>query len=446
MKLKLWIVTLFLAISCNKRDFNQSETQKVILKTLEGKEIEFTSDDKNVTVKLAGFKEKIIPKVEIKNKLLASLTFSPYRKMLSKENLKKVTEAEKSQLAKATLKQTQKVKSFLIANRIFMDSSALESKLKTLSENEQAFKDLEKDIENLLINLMSSPNLKGTFTFQGKEKDNLFFVLLASYVASLEPPSIKVTSYNVLTDVDYGGRYTYSVASWSERAKESIQYIADTKASLYCLIEPTSEQKKAFEAGIPNMTAIFPVVETMVSNIEFPDTTLMYDKTLYKLEKKGVIWLSDTPDVQNSKSFGNYIPRTLVWTQLIRGVDQFRFIFACTHVDNNSKPNQAMLRMIPDVLTKLRVSSDGLLPIILGGDFNAQPQNSDYQWLNDAGFANVLKGNTGITYLAGKQIDGIWISGPEFFLKYSRILDKFIGAKNLSDHYAITAEVGLSAF
>jgi endonuclease/exonuclease/phosphatase family metal-dependent hydrolase len=95
-------------------------------------------------------------------------------------------------------------------------------------------------------------------------------------------------------------------------------------------------------------------------------------------------WLSDTPEVIASSTWGNSNRRMVTWARFKDRRAGQEFYLANTHLDHQIQPaREKGARLIRDRLGKLNAA----LPIILTGDFNAVAEaNPAYDLLVGAGF------------------------------------------------------------
>jgi endonuclease/exonuclease/phosphatase family metal-dependent hydrolase len=106
---------------------------------------------------------------------------------------------------------------------------------------------------------------------------------------------------------------------------------------------------------------------------------IYFNRNRLRPQNSGHFWLSGTPDVPGSMSWGNHQPRMVTWarfTDLATGRD---FYAANTHLDNHSEPaRRRSARLIAD-----RLAAFAPLPIVLTGDFNspAGPASETYRLL-----------------------------------------------------------------
>ncbi|HWV58006.1 MAG TPA: endonuclease/exonuclease/phosphatase family protein [Longimicrobiales bacterium] len=188
-------------------------------------------------------------------------------------------------------------------------------------------------------------------------------------------------------------------------------------------------------------------------------SAILYDSTRLELLDQGTFWLSATPEVPGSKTWGNNITRIVSWAHFNDRESGRTFYMFNTHFDHQSQPS----RDSSAVLLLRRLSErDPADPVIVTGDFNAGESNSAFRRLlsGDAevpgapqlrdtfrvihpeetvvGTFNGWSGNTN-----GDKIDAILVSdGWE-------VLDATIDrvsrdGRYPSDHYPVTARIVLT--
>jgi len=124
------------------------------------------------------------------------------------------------------------------------------------------------------------------------------------------------------------------------------------------------------------------------SDTAFEMAPLLFKKSVFQLVQKGCFWLSETPQVPGSKSWGSTFPRTATWVELIHRTSNKSLVFVNTHFDyiDSAIHNSARL------LQKWILETVGKLPVLLTGDFNADKTSPAYRCLtNDTSLQDIYR-------------------------------------------------------
>jgi endonuclease/exonuclease/phosphatase family metal-dependent hydrolase len=107
---------------------------------------------------------------------------------------------------------------------------------------------------------------------------------------------------------------------------------------------------------------------------------VFYDPRRLAAEAHGHYWLSDTPDVVGSKTWGGCCPRMVTWVRFADTVSGARFVHVNTHLEAFSADARA--RSATLLLARTR-RHDPSLPVLLTGDLNepARPGEAVYDTL-----------------------------------------------------------------
>ncbi len=109
---------------------------------------------------------------------------------------------------------------------------------------------------------------------------------------------------------------------------------------------------------------------------------IFYSRDSVEILESGDRWLSETPEVHASKSWGSAYPRLATWARCRSRDTGTVFLFACTHMDHVSAEARSGQAMVLQDLVHERNRDD--LPVILVGDFNDVPGSAPYQTLTSS--------------------------------------------------------------
>ena len=164
-------------------------------------------------------------------------------------------------------------------------------------------------------------------------------------------------------------------------------------------------------------------------------------------------WLSDTPALIGSRTWGNTFPRMVTWIRFRDRRTGRDFIFANTHFDHQSQPSR---ERAADLLVRRAGTWDPALAVILAGDFNAPAGgNPVYETLVARGFVDSWRaagrpeglgtyhGFQGVEAArGGARIDWILVRGAATTLAAEIITHQHDG-QFPSDHFPVFARLVL---
>lgn len=169
----------------------------------------------------------------------------------------------------------------------------------------------------------------------------------------------------------------------------------------------------------------------------------------------GSFWLSQTPQVPGSKSWGSWFPRMVTWVKLRPADGGPDFYFFNTHLDiagDFARTEQA--RLLHQQIARIARAA----PVVITGDFNADEGTLPYQVLTASRsprFADTLRavqpqplpgegtrhGFLGVQH--GPRID--WILTSSHFTTITATIDRTnAGVWYPSDHFPVTAVLRLT--
>lgn len=165
-------------------------------------------------------------------------------------------------------------------------------------------------------------------------------------------------------------------------------------------------------------------------------------------------WLSDTPDVVASKSWGNRCVRMATWVRLRELKSGGEFTVCNTHLDHESQvARERGVALIAQRMNQLNTD----LPLILTGDFNADARaNRAYDALIGADFSdawfeadersgpNFASFHGYGTPVPGAHIDWILTRGA-VKSRAARLVDFSLNSQMPSDHFPVMATLELQS-
>ena len=199
-------------------------------------------------------------------------------------------------------------------------------------------------------------------------------VILGLGACNDDPAALTVVGYNARhSDLDEGA------FSWEARRDVALEVLTALDADLIGLQEAAEDQRRDLEA-------------LGLDCIECGGDFSNHNAILYRADRleariSGTFWLSDTPEVPESTSWGNELPRWVTWTEVQpRGKpSSTRFLVYNTHLDHQSQPSR--MESLHAIMAHAREHArgeTGTLPIILMGDLNAKPDWPELDFLLNA--------------------------------------------------------------
>ena len=102
---------------------------------------------------------------------------------------------------------------------------------------------------------------------------------------------------------------------------------------------------------------------------------LLYHAGRWALDETehGTFWLSDTPDMPGSRSWGNFFPRIVTWARLVHHESGKALYVYNAHFDHESENARVQSSELLRRRIAARRHSD---PVVVMGDFNAEPASA----------------------------------------------------------------------
>jgi endonuclease/exonuclease/phosphatase family metal-dependent hydrolase len=232
---------------------------------------------------------------------------------------------------------------------------------------------------------------------------------------------------------------------WQWRKELVAEVILRHQPDLLGTQEGTVPQLEYLEANLPGYLPLIGHRE-IDTTCQYP--TIFYRAGVFKVQESGEFWLSETPTVHRSLSWGSAFPRMVTYGLFQETGRDMAFYFLNTHLDHISA--EARLngaRLIREYFFPLGK------PLILAGDFNEPPESPVYRQfvgedspLQDTWRALHSPGGEATTQHLfdglprGARIDWILVSTP-FRVKQVAIVTDNQEGRYPSDHFPYEAEV-----
>lgn len=159
--------------------------------------------------------------------------------------------------------------------------------------------------------------------------------------------------------------------SWSQRRSVMAELLNRELPTVLGTQEGLSQQLQDIDHDLPPQYDWIGIGREGGNRGEF--TAIFYDTYRLSLRESGQFWLSDTPEVIGSATWGNDVPRMATWARFKDRRTGKEFFTVNTHFDNKSE--NASQRSAG--LLRARINRFGTgLPVLLLGDFNDPAGNA----------------------------------------------------------------------
>jgi endonuclease/exonuclease/phosphatase family metal-dependent hydrolase len=176
---------------------------------------------------------------------------------------------------------------------------------------------------------------------------------------------------------------------------------------------------------------------------------ILFKRPAFQIKQWDAFWLSETPHIPGSQSWGSVFPRTVTWADLNHAASHRSLVFVNTHFDYEPSAIQGSAHMLMEWI------DDAIdhHPLLITGDFNTDKSSSAYRQLTsgDPLLQDVVRTGMGTqenegtfhgfgTELHPQSID--WMLVSDHFSVLNAEVDRYYeGNLFPSDHYPITASL-----
>lgn len=260
---------------------------------------------------------------------------------------------------------------------------------------------------------------------------------------------LSVISYNVRVDTTQDGAY-----GWAARREAVAALLRARGAALIGLQEALAHQLDDIVDRLEGYEAAGVGRDDGATTGEF--NPILYRTGRLRLCRQGTFWLSETPDVPGSMSWGAGYPRIVTWGEFEAAGSGRRLFLFNTHLDHQSvRAREEGARLLRARMATIA----GSRPAVVTGDFNCESGSRPLQILvapgadglalqdaqnvageGHAGPAGTLTSN--FREPLGPKIDFILVTAGVEVLRHA-VLDEKSGDRFPSDHLPVLAEIRL---
>ena len=281
----------------------------------------------------------------------------------------------------------------------------------------------------------------------------IFFLFALAFLFSLsaqvsenhQEKSLKVMSFNIRCFTLLDG-----LDNWLFRKKEVIKLIKKYSPELAGFQEVKPGQVKYLEKNLKEYGWFgLPRDDGKTRGERCP---IFFKKNRFELLAHQTFWLSETPRVPGSRSWGSACKRIVTWGKFRDRATGTIFYHFNTHFDHQSSLARKMSARL--LLEKTREIAQ-TYPIIITGDFNARDTSKPYQLITSQ-FLDTRKvslspprgpygtSRSFIPYTPpGARIDYIFVSPRVQVLEYAVLDDTYGRNRRPSDHMPVLVKVSL---
>jgi len=235
--------------------------------------------------------------------------------------------------------------------------------------------------------------------------------------------------------------------AWPHRRDFLAQTLLKHNPDIIATQEGRYQQLKDFGSNLKNYELI-DEHRSWISERMYPSFFIRKDR--FEILKSEDIWLSETPNIAASRSFGSAFPRLMTWLKIRPKNSDKNILIVNTHLDHLKEETRiGQINVLIQEINKIWQSE---CPLVLMGDFNESPIgqvrqiiNKEFPDLQDAwkSFNNIEE--TSHHAFKGKMDNGTridWILVDKNAKIQSCIMDK-TNKEGLypTDHYPIISKI-----
>ncbi len=262
--------------------------------------------------------------------------------------------------------------------------------------------------------------------------------LAAAGPAAAADTPLRVMTFNVRVPVDTG------MNAWVNRRDLMVKVIRAQHPDVLGTQELTEEQGEYLAAHLPGYAWFGQGRE---GGTKGEHMGVFYRTDRLEVLRSGDFWLSDTPDVPGSKTWGQPYPRMVTWARFRLRHEGGIFDYFNTHFPYRDEDVRARMLSADEIMQRIGKLPSGLR-VILAGDFNCAPDSPVHAkltrslhdaWMEAGSRSGPAKTFHNFTGNPDRRID--WILTRGFKARAVSTVTTHEGASYPSDHFPVAAEL-----
>lgn len=202
----------------------------------------------------------------------------------------------------------------------------------------------------------------------------LLLVVAASPAAEKASP-LRVMGFNVRVPVESDGP-----DRWSMRRELLVRMLRDARPDVIGTQELVKAQGDYIAGQLPDYAWFGAGRRGEQGDDRDEHMGVFYRRAALRMIESGNFWLSDTPDVPGSISWGNLYPRMVTWGLFERTPGGRRFYLFNTHLPYRDEDGAARVRCAELIAQRIaKLPTD--VPVVVVGDFNDKPDSQAWRAL-----------------------------------------------------------------
>ena len=270
----------------------------------------------------------------------------------------------------------------------------------------------------------------------------LFCIMSSCKLNDNHQAEVKVMSFNIRFPAEEGRPH-----DWSKRKENLLQLILDHPSDFIGLQEAVPIQVEYLAENLPEYGY------TSRSREASPDegeaVPIFYNREKWNMVEDGHFWLSDTPEVPGSVTWGNAWIRMVTWGIFVHRENADTILVINTHFDNVSQPSREKSTEL--TLERIEKKANGH-PVLLIGDLNVREDNIVIEKIEQEGFSDTYREvhpepqQTDFTFhgwtdpVGHSRIDYIFARGHGETID-SYVIREHEGEIYPSDHFAVFSHI-----